>query len=105
MEAKQNESTKKRNNPKYRFISQEKSERLKSVIGGSWYPDFVEEWKRTFPKEKRIPTRPTAGNVINGRHSNKRIMEVIFKMAKSADELKKELNSILENAEPESVKS
>jgi len=98
MEAKTNESTKKRNNAKYRFLTKEDSDRLKTVIGGSWYQDFVEEWKKAY-KSKDVPSRPTAGNVINGRHSNKRIMEIIFKMAKSSQELKNELNIILQGVE------
>lgn len=100
MEAKPNEVKKNlRNNAKYRFISREDSDRLKTVLGGSWYQDFIEEWKRTFPKDKSIPARATAGNVINGRHSNKRIMQVIYQMAKSAQELKNELSSILNQVE------
>lgn len=87
--------TKKESSTKYRHLSKDVSDNLKEVLGGNYYPDFVEMWKKTFPRVKKIPTRPTVGNIINGVYSNKRILETLYKMAEESIELKSSLTRLV----------
>jgi hypothetical protein len=85
---------------KYRFLSEDDSERMKSILGRGFYPIFEEKYRKMFGvKPKDVPSHQSVISYVNGRTRNIRITKVIREMMEENISMEKEIKTLLGHAE------
>lgn len=83
---------------KDRFISASDLKGLRSKLPSSYYKEFAEAWNKINGKKNQPPSRQKVILLLKGKTEDDAALEVILGMIKKREELKRELNSLLQSA-------